>query len=169
VVPPLRARKEEIPGLVDRFIRAFNEANETGVDTISPEAMDVLYRHDWPGNVRELKNTVERAMVTADGTTIRPVHLQLETMTAPAGSDVTPRARAAAVAPGAEAASNDDLNERQSRLVEILSTRRSITNRDYAEIMNVSDRTGLRDLRELMERGVIVRVGSRRAAEYRLA
>ena len=61
-----------------------------------------------------------------------------------------------------------DLNHRQARLIAHLKTHGAVTNREYIEMMGVSSRTGLRDLNELIERGVIVRLGSRRAAVYRL-
>ena len=133
----------------------------TVITSLSPEAMDALYRHEWPGNVRELKNTIERAMVIAEGETIRPVHLQLDSGTRPVEPPTSEPPPSSNKAP-------DHLNDRQERLLEILKKRRSISNPDYADMMNVSDRTGLRDLRDLIDRGYVVKVGSRRSAEYRL-
>ena len=71
-IPPLRQRKEDIPELVDHFIRAFAAANARPVDGISPEAMHLLMRHDFPGNVRELENMVERAVVLARTSRLQP-------------------------------------------------------------------------------------------------
>jgi DNA-binding NtrC family response regulator len=63
VLPPLRQRKEDVPLLVDHFIKKCNEDNGYLVSGISQEAIEVLKRHDWPGNVRELENCIERAVV----------------------------------------------------------------------------------------------------------
>ena len=63
VLPPLRERKSDIPLLADYFVKKYAAAMGKQIDSISPEAMDVLVRYDWPGNVRELENAIERAMV----------------------------------------------------------------------------------------------------------
>jgi len=62
---PLRQRREDIPLLVDAFIREFNEENAKNITGISRRAMRLLQRYDWPGNVRELKNTIEGMVVFA--------------------------------------------------------------------------------------------------------
>jgi two-component system NtrC family response regulator len=78
-IPPLRERREDIPHLVDRFIRRFSEDSDSKVSGISREAMDALLKHDFPGNVRELENTIHRAIVLARGRLIStwdlPLHL----------------------------------------------------------------------------------------------
>jgi len=65
-LPPLRARKEDIPLLVHQFIRRFAERNAKGVTGIAGEALQRLMEHGWPGNVRELENCVERMVVTSN-------------------------------------------------------------------------------------------------------
>jgi two-component system response regulator HydG len=62
-VPPLRERRQDIPLLADHFLRHFSEKNRKDVQGFTPEALNLLTRHDWPGNVRELMNAVERAVV----------------------------------------------------------------------------------------------------------
>jgi DNA-binding NtrC family response regulator len=62
-LPALRERKSDIPLLVDHFVQRFALSMAKPVREVSPEALDLLVRHDWPGNVRELENAVERAMV----------------------------------------------------------------------------------------------------------
>ncbi len=64
-LPPLRQRVEDIPLLVDAFIKEFNRENGKNVAGISRGAMRLLQRYDWPGNVRELKNTIEGMVVFA--------------------------------------------------------------------------------------------------------
>ncbi len=76
-LPPLRERREDIPLLVDHFLRRF--ADEGRARSVSREAMDLLLKHEYPGNVRELENLVHRAVVLARGevvgTSDLPLHL----------------------------------------------------------------------------------------------
>ncbi len=62
-LPPLRERKEDIPLLVDHFLKKFSQENNKSFGTVSPEVMRLLVQYDWPGNVRELENIIERAVV----------------------------------------------------------------------------------------------------------
>ena len=62
-VPPLRARKEDVPLLVEHFLARLNEEKGRGIDGIAPAALERLVEHDWPGNVRELENLIERLVV----------------------------------------------------------------------------------------------------------
>ena len=64
-LPPLRQRKEDIPLLIDHFIKKFSEINGKTVTGISREALDKLMKHDYPGNIRELENIIERAVIFA--------------------------------------------------------------------------------------------------------
>ena len=62
-LPPLRDRREDIPPLVDHFVRKFSLAMNKRMTRVSPDAMNQLQQQPWLGNVRELENAVERAMV----------------------------------------------------------------------------------------------------------
>jgi DNA-binding NtrC family response regulator len=62
-LPPLRQRKEDIPLLVEHFLKKYSEENERPARRILPEALRPLLNYDWPGNVRELENVMERAVV----------------------------------------------------------------------------------------------------------
>jgi len=64
-VPPLRTRTDDIPPLVDHFIRVFSTENGKRVKTLSGEALAYFLAYDWPGNVRELRNMVERLVIMA--------------------------------------------------------------------------------------------------------
>jgi two-component system NtrC family response regulator len=78
-LPPLRDRREDIPLLVDIFLRRFVGEASTPIAGVSREAMDLLLKYDYPGNVRELENLMHRAMVLARGsllsTTDFPIHV----------------------------------------------------------------------------------------------
>jgi len=67
VLPPLRARAEDIPALVHFFVDSFNVEFKKRVRGVSDEAMRRLQTYGWPGNIRELRNVVERAMLLAEG------------------------------------------------------------------------------------------------------
>jgi transcriptional regulator with GAF, ATPase, and Fis domain len=68
LIPPLRERKEDIPGLVHHFIsKKAEELQIHEVPKVSPGAVDALYAYGWPGNVRELENVVERALILNKG------------------------------------------------------------------------------------------------------
>ncbi len=67
VVPPLRARKEDIPLLVQAFLKQFTEENGKPARELTPDAMQAILRHDWPGNVRELRTAIEHGVVMATG------------------------------------------------------------------------------------------------------
>jgi two-component system response regulator GlrR len=62
VLPPLRERKDDIPILVDHFLKKFCDQMNKEIKGLTPLAMQRLMLHDWPGNVRELENTIEYAM-----------------------------------------------------------------------------------------------------------
>jgi DNA-binding NtrC family response regulator len=74
-LPSLRERKEDIPMLVQHFLKKLAEKRRRAGLRISDRAMNLLESYDWPGNVRELENTIERAAVVAEGDTIQPEDL----------------------------------------------------------------------------------------------
>ena len=66
-LPPLRARKDDIPLLVQHFLHKYGDENRKADLEVAPDALDLLTEYDWPGNVRELENVVERAVVLTSG------------------------------------------------------------------------------------------------------
>ena len=70
--PALRERKDDIPALVEHFIRRFNVEEGKKVVGCAPEALQHLLAHDWPGNVRQLENAVYRAIVLSDSPYLQP-------------------------------------------------------------------------------------------------
>ena len=74
-VPPLRARQDDIPALVDHFIAVFCTENGKRLKTVSGEALAWFLAYDWPGNVRELRNMVERLVIMTPADVIGPEDL----------------------------------------------------------------------------------------------
>jgi DNA-binding NtrC family response regulator len=74
-MPPLRARKEDIPALAEALITSLNRKHECRVTDLAPRVLDALARYDWPGNVRELRNVLERAVILSGEGTIEMKYL----------------------------------------------------------------------------------------------
>jgi two-component system nitrogen regulation response regulator NtrX len=69
-VPPLRARREDIPLLIDRFVAELSQRDGLPARRFDPEAIAFLQTRDWPGNVRELRNAVERLLILTSGNVV---------------------------------------------------------------------------------------------------
>ena len=91
-VPPLRDRRQEIPGLVEQFRSEVAASGESRVRGFATDAMDELFRREWPGNIRELRNAVYRAMVLATGELVerRDVFAALPVQAGGAGGGLQP-------------------------------------------------------------------------------
>ncbi len=76
-LPPLRDRREDIPLLVEQFLKRYAAESHSGATTISREAMDLLLKYAYPGNVRELENLIFRAVVLARGPQVTSADLPL--------------------------------------------------------------------------------------------
>ena len=74
-VPPLRDRRDDIPQLLDYFLKRFSREFNKHLREISREALDLLMRYHWPGNVRELRNVIERICIMYNEEVIRPEFL----------------------------------------------------------------------------------------------
>jgi formate hydrogenlyase transcriptional activator len=70
-VPPLRERLEDIPLLVDHFVRRFAAHQGKRIERVPTDVIAALENHSWPGNVRELQNVIERAVIVSTGPTLR--------------------------------------------------------------------------------------------------
>ena len=82
-IPPLRARRDDIPFLAEHFVRALGAENGSPVRSITDAAIKKLVEYHWPGNVRELQNVIERSLVLASGTTLDADDIKLETVPRP--------------------------------------------------------------------------------------
>lgn len=83
--PALKDHKEDIPHLIERFLKDFSAAGNSTVTKISPKALAILSDYDWPGNVRQLRNIVEKMTILASGDTLEeedvPSELKVKTPT----------------------------------------------------------------------------------------
>ncbi|MHB8482902.1 MAG: sigma-54-dependent transcriptional regulator [Nitrospiria bacterium] len=77
-LPPLRERKEDIPLLVEFFLRELISIYHREEKTVSTETMGLLADYSWPGNIRQLKNVIERLVIMVRDKTLLPVHLPVE-------------------------------------------------------------------------------------------
>ena len=75
VIPPLRERLKDIEPIVSKNLKQLNSDQDTN-KTITPEAMNLLLKHDWPGNVRELVNLIERLVFMVDDDILKPYHIK---------------------------------------------------------------------------------------------
>jgi formate hydrogenlyase transcriptional activator len=71
-VPPLRDRLEDIPLLVEHFVKTFSEQMGKQIDEVPTEVLEALLRYRWPGNIRELQNFIERSVILSHGNVLCP-------------------------------------------------------------------------------------------------
>jgi transcriptional regulator with GAF, ATPase, and Fis domain len=128
-MPPLRERREDVPLLVEHFVKRFAERTGKKIDGVDEKAMLELTRYEWPGNVRELENTMERAVVltTTPVLTSRTVWLMSATATP-----------AAAAVPSLKLHQNLEWAERET-MRRALEQARGVK-KDAAELMGISQR-----------------------------
>src|SRR3954447_18562240 len=127
-IPPLRERRDDIPALVEHFVRKHAQRTGRRFDKLDETVLTGLQQYDWPGNVRELENTIERAVVLSPGPTI------------------TSRAVSVLGGPAQQPAGLPSLKLRQNiEWVERETIRRALENaggvkKDAAELMGISQR-----------------------------
>ena len=129
MLPPLRERREDVPLLVDHFVRRFSASIGQAIDGVERGVLDELARYDWPGNVRELENTIERAVVLATGPLLTPRD---------GVADGRRRARASTGLPSLGLHQNVEWAERET-IRRALERSRGVK-KDAAELMGISQR-----------------------------
>src|SRR5271155_3856992 len=77
-LPPLRARREDIPALVQHFVEIYARRMGKQIERIPAETMSAFTSYEWPGNVRELQNFIERSVILSDGTVLCPPLAELK-------------------------------------------------------------------------------------------
>jgi Nif-specific regulatory protein len=124
-VPPLRERKSDVLLLADHFVAKYAGLHGRSIKRISTPAIDMLVSYHWPGNVRELENTIERAVLVAEGDVIHGHHLSPTLQTAEASGTVVTGSLAEAVAAFESNLIQDALKSTQgnrARAARLLST-----------------------------------------------
>jgi transcriptional regulator with GAF, ATPase, and Fis domain len=127
-IPPLRERREDIPALVDHFVRKHSQRIGRRIERMEDGVLTGLQQYDWPGNVRELENTIERAVVLSAGPVIGSRAISVIGATAPQASTL----------PSLKLRQNIEWVERET-------IRRAIDSaagikKDAAELMGISQR-----------------------------
>ncbi len=77
MIPPLRDRRDDVAALADCFVDRYCREMKKPTKSLAREALTLLEKYHWPGNVRELENTIERAVILAEGKKIGPEHLAI--------------------------------------------------------------------------------------------
>jgi two-component system, NtrC family, response regulator AtoC len=140
VMPPLRARPEDVAPLVARFAATFGAQNGRGSLVVEVDAVERLQRESWPGNVRELQNFVERLVVLSDGATITLADVERELGRSAAMAPAAVTGAPAASGPAASTLEDRRRSTERDALVEALA--RVKGNRTAAaRILGVSRRT----------------------------
>lgn len=111
-LPPLRERREDIPLLIDHFLKEVNIKIGTDISSVSSEAIDILFRYDWPGNIRQLANSIERAAIFCQGQVITVQDVNMALQRTPQGQqDVL------TVTPGEAMSLRDTLQQMEKNLI----------------------------------------------------
>ena len=147
-VPPLRERKEDIPLLVDHFIKKYNQKYDENVKGFTREAMGILLDYPWRGNVRELENVVSRAVILSQGK--RTIGLsQIPDILTGEGQRYL-------------------RDSKQAFILGIIKEKGRTTVKDLHARLGIPDRTIRRHLREMTQTGLLRAEGSRKSATYTL-
>ncbi|NWF75684.1 MAG: sigma-54-dependent Fis family transcriptional regulator [Nitrospirae bacterium] len=142
-IPPLRERKEDIPLLVEYFIKKYCMEIKTPVKNISKDTLNILMNSRWKGNVRELENTIERAVILCDGEMITSEHFIIDTSTISKHDDKTLSEEGTL-----EAVAKEALRVAETqRIMHVLKETRGNKSR-AAEILRVSYKTLLTKIKE---------------------
>jgi Nif-specific regulatory protein len=130
-IPPLRERRSDVLPLADHFVEKYAREHGKSIKRISTPAIDMLASYHWPGNVRELENTIERAVLLADGEVIHGHHLPPTLQTAEASDTVVSTSLGSAVATFERSLIEDALKTtrgNRSRAARLLSSTERVIN-----------------------------------------
>jgi DNA-binding NtrC family response regulator len=137
-LPPLRARPQDIPLLIDHFLRELASRHGRGPVAVDPEAQRRLLTYDWPGNIRELQNVLERAMLLAEQDVIGSEHLPPDVRAPRTSLAVPPAVAAADPAASSPLRSLDEVD--REHVLRVLRAMRG--NRDEtSRVLGISRRT----------------------------
>ncbi len=155
-LPPLRERPQDIQPIAEHFVKKYAEANGVPARELSPEAVEKLQQHVWRGNVRELENTMHRAVLLAQGDSIKPEAISLSGATSSsATAGARPTATAAAPASGTGMVGRTVADVERDLILETLN--HCLGNRTHAaNILGISIRTLRNKLKLYSEQGAPV-------------
>jgi DNA-binding NtrC family response regulator len=156
-VPPLRARLEDLPLLVEHFRRQFNARHHLAIEGLTPRALSRLATYPWPGNVRELEAVLEEAMVFKGRGWLRPEDLTLDAQ--------VDTATVATASPEGGPAGPGTRFRRQLAL-DLARTHGTVTRGQLAAACGISGELARRELRALVRVGLLRRVGEGRGTAY---
>jgi two-component system NtrC family response regulator len=127
-LPPLRERREDIPALVEHFVKKHAQRIGRRIDRVEEGVLTALQQYEWPGNVRELENTIERAVVLSQGPIVTVREISVLGAAAPPASGI----------PSLKLRQNIEWVERET-IRRALESARGVK-KDAAELMNISQR-----------------------------
>jgi DNA-binding NtrC family response regulator len=127
-LPPLRERREDIPALVEHFVRKHAQRTGRRIDRVEDGVLTALQQYDWPGNVRELENTIERAVVLSTGPVVTLSEISVFGAATPQNTGL----------PSLKLRQNVEWVERET-IRRALESARGVK-KDAAELMNISQR-----------------------------
>jgi two-component system NtrC family response regulator len=177
-LPALRERSGDIPLLADHFLQKHHKASGSSSLSMTSEAERCLREYHWPGNIRELENVIERSAILCNGESIRvrdlPVELRGPPLSRQADGGLSTE-HSALQGRGEEGAGFEDSEEdwrqpratqRQLRAIDFIKRNGFITNKTYSGMNDVSERQASRELSEMVDKEILLRIGKGRACRY---
>jgi two-component system NtrC family response regulator len=179
-LPALKERADDIPLLVNHFLAKYSQPGDRRQISLEPEALRVMLDYGWPGNVRELENVIERALILSNGEkiTVKDLPQELRESGPDAYLDSVPEllSEVGAAFPVDMKAPDGlragdrlpqwGMNRRQLKAIDFIKDHGFVTNRHYSHLNDISERQALRELTEMVDTGVLDRIGKGRACRY---
>ncbi len=173
--PPLREHKEDIPALVDCFIKEASIRMQKNGIGLSRGALERLKNYNWPGNVRELKNCITRAVAMVESDVIQTEDIRLEEVSEEMPSitvmELTPplsRIQDRSSSRDTTHAKHPDLSKRQQKAFPAILQKGGITRHEYQQLIgtDLPNRTAQYDLLDLVKKGLLIKTGNGPATRY---
>jgi DNA-binding NtrC family response regulator len=160
-VPPLRARREDIPRLIEHFRARFNARWGLAVEGLAPDAVAAMMFHRWPGNVRELEQVIKEAIILRGGGLLEREDLRISRSGGlpSVGADDTASGHGA-LQPPAPGGARADI------ALTIARERGSVTRAELSQACGISGETARQELATLTRLGHLRRTGRARSARY---
>ncbi len=167
-VPPLRERREDIPLLVEHFLKLFAREMNLSKPALSAASLAALQQYDFPGNVRELKNIVERSLIESGGAEIEPEHLHF--LSPARGS--APGDNSTPANPGSASSLENRVDapalRDEERILAYVSRHGSVNNTECRQLLSVGMHRAWYLLHKMHQAGQLKQESGRRWAQYRL-